>query len=172
MSKRAITPNRSIRLGGKIYRSGDEDALLEQIDKESAGKLVERGVLQGNWSGAQGAHQSAQQERLRQRAAKTQVGRTLQALMTESGAGAKKGAKPPPPEEDEEEEEDEEDEDEDEEEPGDIGEDYEPPFTLRAGTGGWYTFVDANGDVLEKDEKPVKIQGKPEAERYLKQLNR
>lgn len=164
MAKRQISDSQSVRLGSRVYKMGDEDALYEQITPEQAKSLKDQGVLKGDWSGAKGAYQQVLEQEAQARAQRDPIQRAVRQELDRQAT-----VTPAAPAQTQEEEKDEED---DPEEP--LLEGMAKPFrfTDEKPAGGWYSFRDANDEPLNRrNGEEFKVQGREEAELILQQLN-
>lgn len=163
MAKRQISDAQSIRLGSRAYKTGEEDALYEQITPAQAKALKERGVLKGDWSGAKGAYQQVLDQQAEARAQRGPITRAVKQALDQQQTSL---AFVPLGEETSQEE------DGDPDEP--LLEGMAQPFRLadEKPAGGWYSFRDANDEPLNRrNGEEYKVQGREDAELILHQLN-
>lgn len=168
-TERAITSDRSVRIGGRVYKPGQEEALLEAITPERAQQLADAGFLQGDWGKAKGRHEAELTNRraaLLGRQAEDRE-RELGRRVTETTARRSARTTRRTPAEREPEEEGTQVADD---EPDTEG--MAPPYRIEGGEGGWYGFRDANDEeLLRGDGEPHKVQGQEAAEKELTVLN-
>lgn len=182
--------NGSVRVGGRVFRAGEEDALAQVLRKRDAERLVRTGTLQGEgWeSAAKGEKAVPAPGGTARRGQQRRANALAQAVKEAGQEGEEQEAQPQVPaaqeaprnaargnavarEEGEEPATASATEEKDLPEFDNAG-DLAGPYTAVKLGGGWYGITDANNEEALEGGDPYRVQGADSAEAVVQGLNK